>query len=147
MIMMPAQKLSEIVPRIEAAGDRLALEACVAEGLAAFGISPEAMRQADRAARFDADRLAYADIILAIARIRALSFPAHAPDEATRLREAGLTGRQREVLDWAAAGKSNGDIATILGQSRRAIDYHMSEILRKLRVTSRAQAIACAFRH
>ena len=144
---MPARRLSEIVPRIEAAGDRLALDTYVAEGLAAFGIPVEIMRRADQAVGIDAERLAYADIILAIARIRALSFAADALDATARLREAGLTNRQLEILNWAAAGKSNGDIATILSQSRRAIDYHMSEILRKLRVTSRTQAIACAARH
>lgn len=52
-----------------------------------------------------------------------------------------LTGRQREILDWAKKGKSNRDIAVIIGCSKRAVDYHMSEILRKLDVSSRAQAV------
>ena len=52
-----------------------------------------------------------------------------------------LSGKQLEILHWAREGKSNRDIATIMGLSKRAIDYHMSEILRKLGVASRAQAI------
>lgn len=52
-----------------------------------------------------------------------------------------LTGRQKEILDWAGKGKSNRDIAEILGCSKRSVDYHMSEILGKLEVSSRTQAI------
>ena len=59
--------------------------------------------------------------------------------EAKALKE--LSGKQLEILHWARQGKSNRDIATIMGLSKRAIDYHMSEILRKLGVASRAQAI------
>lgn len=59
-----------------------------------------------------------------------------------RLADTNLSARQLEILNWAAQGKSNGDIAVILGQSKRAVDYHMSEILRKLKVSSRSQAIA-----
>lgn len=52
-----------------------------------------------------------------------------------------LSARQLEILQWASQGKSNRDIATIIGSSKRTIDYHMSEILRKLDVASRAQAV------
>ena len=145
---MPAHRLSEIVPRIDAASDPLALEACVAEGLAAFGVSADALQRADPTAMagIDSEQRAYADIILGIARIRALSLSPSRAGRASRLRQAGLTDRQIEAPHWAAAGKANGAAAAMLGESRRAVDYHMSEILRKLRVTSRAQAIACAAR-
>lgn len=53
-----------------------------------------------------------------------------------------LSPQQLEILDWARQGKSNRDIAEISGSSKRAIDYHMSEILRKLGVSGRSQAIA-----
>ena len=59
-----------------------------------------------------------------------------------RLLAANLTGVQLEVLTWAAKGKSNADIAIITGQSTRSVSYHMSEILRKLGVSGRGQAIA-----
>lgn len=55
-------------------------------------------------------------------------------------RIASLTGQQRTILSWAAGGKSNRDIADIMGMSKRAVDYHMSAILKKLGVASRAQA-------
>jgi len=57
-----------------------------------------------------------------------------------------LSDAQKEILKWAAAGKSNGDIATILGMSRRGCEYHLSEIYRKLGVSSRAQAVAALSR-
>ena len=52
-----------------------------------------------------------------------------------------LSHRQKEILHWAAMGKSNAEIAIILGQTKRGVDYHISEITRKLGVTSRVQAI------
>lgn len=53
-----------------------------------------------------------------------------------------LSAEQREILGWIAKGKSNGDIALILGHSKRAVDYHVAQILRKLGVASRTQAAA-----
>jgi DNA-binding CsgD family transcriptional regulator len=53
-----------------------------------------------------------------------------------------LTNMQANILHWAAAGKSNGDIAEIVGLTRRNCEYHMGEIFRKLGVASRGQAIA-----
>lgn len=61
-------------------------------------------------------------------------------DESQHLRK--LSKIQSEILKWAASGKSNGDIAVILNSSERAVKYHMSEILRKLGVATRTQAIA-----
>lgn len=51
-----------------------------------------------------------------------------------------LSGRQMEILHWLAAGKSNNEIATILDLSRKQVDYHVGEILRKLGVSTRIQA-------
>ena len=53
-----------------------------------------------------------------------------------------LSGQQLEILRWVARGKTNREIAIIMGSTRRAIDYHMQEILSKLGVSSRTQAVA-----
>lgn len=53
-----------------------------------------------------------------------------------------LSEQQLTILEWARQGKSNSDIAVITNRSKRAVDYHMSEILKRLDVTSRAQAIS-----
>jgi PAS domain S-box-containing protein len=60
---------------------------------------------------------------------------------------AKLTAQQLDLLTWAAAGKSNTDIATITGLSRRGVEYHMEQILKKLGVASKAQAAALLGRH
>lgn len=58
-----------------------------------------------------------------------------------------LSAQQLDLLTWAAAGKSNTDIATITGLSRRGVEYHMEQILKKLGVASKAQAAALLGRH
>lgn len=60
------------------------------------------------------------------------------PADIPRLAE--LSKEQLEILEWVAKGKSNQDIATITNRSRRVVAYHVSEILRKLDVSTRAQA-------
>lgn len=53
-----------------------------------------------------------------------------------------LSDHQREILHWVAQGKSNGDIAEIIGQKKRTVDYHVKEILKKLGVSTKIQAAA-----
>jgi DNA-binding CsgD family transcriptional regulator len=55
-------------------------------------------------------------------------------------RDAALTGREREVLEWVAAGKTNRDIAEILGARPRTIEKHLERIYEKLGVESRTAA-------
>jgi DNA-binding NarL/FixJ family response regulator len=52
-----------------------------------------------------------------------------------------LTGRQVGVLELVAAGKANKQIAFELGISEITVKTHVTAILRKLRCTSRSQAI------
>jgi DNA-binding CsgD family transcriptional regulator len=51
-----------------------------------------------------------------------------------------LTPREREVLDWVAAGKTNRDIASILGASPRTVGKHLERIYEKLGVETRTAA-------
>jgi DNA-binding CsgD family transcriptional regulator len=60
------------------------------------------------------------------------------------LRPLGLTRREAEVLAWVAEGKSSGDIATILGTGRRAVEKHLEHIYPKLGVETRTAAAARA---
>lgn len=57
-----------------------------------------------------------------------------------------LTAREREVLQWASAGKSNTDIATILNISESAINYHLMNCYSKLGVNSKTVAVVKAMR-
>ncbi|MFA6498438.1 MAG: helix-turn-helix transcriptional regulator [Desulfurivibrionaceae bacterium] len=54
----------------------------------------------------------------------------------------GLTGRESEVLRWLAKGKTNGEIATILGMSKRTAEKHLEHIFTKLGVETRGAAAA-----
>lgn len=59
----------------------------------------------------------------------------------------GLTPRELQVLRLVAAGRSNRAIAAELVLSERTVDRHVSNILAKLGVPSRAAATAFAYRH
>jgi len=59
----------------------------------------------------------------------------------------GLTERELEVLRLVAAGHTNKAIADELVLSERTVDRHVSNILAKLRVSSRAAATAFAYEH
>lgn len=63
-----------------------------------------------------------------------------------RLSEAALTPRETEVLGWLAKGKTNRDIADILGMSHRTVNKHLEHIFEKLGVETRAAAAALATR-
>src|SRR5262249_347504 len=51
-----------------------------------------------------------------------------------------LTPREAEVLLWVAQGKSNGDIAILLGMAEKTVKKHMSSIFEKLGVEGRNAA-------
>lgn len=53
----------------------------------------------------------------------------------------GLTGAQGRVLGLLAAGKSNREIAELLGVMEGTVKVHLSAIYRALNVTSRSQAL------
>lgn len=62
-------------------------------------------------------------------------FSSHEP-----LLKLGLTARVAEVLLWVAQGKTNSDIATILGISESTVKKHLLEIFDKLGVETRSAA-------
>lgn len=63
------------------------------------------------------------------------------PAALTRL---GLTAREAEVLYWIAQGKSNPDIATILGANVRTVHKHVEHIFQKLGLETRNAAMLAA---
>ncbi|TAK41092.1 MAG: response regulator transcription factor [Betaproteobacteria bacterium] len=62
------------------------------------------------------------------------------------LEELGLTDRQRQVLGLIAQGKPNKVIANELQISEPTVKAHVTEILRALKASSRAQAMVTARR-
>jgi DNA-binding CsgD family transcriptional regulator len=55
-----------------------------------------------------------------------------------------VTPREREVLSWLAAGKTDRDIGAILGMSPRTVQKHLQHIYEKLGVETRTAAVVRA---
>lgn len=66
---------------------------------------------------------------------------AYVATERRRLGVAPLTTRQREILQYVAAGMGNRQIARRLGLSDATIRKHMENIFARLQVTSRTAAV------
>jgi DNA-binding NarL/FixJ family response regulator len=73
-----------------------------------------------------------------------LAKDSHADMPAEFSSELGLTTREGEVLSWLSKGKTNRDIAQILGLSPRTVDKHLEQIYAKLGVENRTAAAAIA---
>ncbi len=58
---------------------------------------------------------------------------------------AELTAREREVLELVRAGLTNDEIAERLGITSDGVKYHVSQVLSKLGVSSRHEAVDAAF--
>ncbi len=55
-----------------------------------------------------------------------------------------LTPRELECLRWASAGKTSGEISTILDRSLETVRLHIKNAIAKLDATNRSQAVAKA---
>ncbi len=60
------------------------------------------------------------------------------------LRRPQLSSRETEILQWIAAGKSQQDVADILGISQRTVEVHLSSGREKLGAVNTPQAVARA---
>jgi DNA-binding NarL/FixJ family response regulator len=122
-------------------------EADAAARNAAAAQAVDALRDAyDTATALGAEPLV--DDIENLARRARISLDAPAvavlgDSDAVRL---GLTSREAEVLTLVAAGKTNREIGAQLYVSEKTASVHVSNILRKLGVTSRVEAAAIAQR-
>jgi transcriptional regulator EpsA len=63
---------------------------------------------------------------------------------AAESRPGPITDREREILLWVREGKSNVEIASLLGISALTVKNHVQKILRKVGAANRAQAVAKA---
>ena len=55
-----------------------------------------------------------------------------------------LTPKEFEILKWLATGMSNKEIAKVLGKSDQTVKAQVQELLRKLDVSSRTEAVTKA---
>ena len=148
----------------QASGDAPAADAAFADGLSALAdrqwpllradlhlararllaaVDTAAAADAARSAHLIYDRLGAPAAVDSAALLTDLGLPtrprSRPPDAA-----AGLTDRERAVLDLLRDGLSNADIAARQHNSVRTIEHHVSAILNKLGLRSRAEAAAYA---
>ena len=58
-----------------------------------------------------------------------------------------LTAREREIMTWVAAGKSDDEIASILNVARETVTKHLANSKQKLDATRRTFAVVQALRY
>ena len=56
-------------------------------------------------------------------------------------RSSLLTPREREIMEWVSEGKTNWEIACILGCVEQTVKKHLQNIYRKLGVENRIAAV------
>ncbi|MBV9490394.1 MAG: helix-turn-helix transcriptional regulator [Verrucomicrobia bacterium] len=102
---------------------------------------------------------AFTDLLLRAGAERLVCHAVEDPDSGTTLltltrekdrephasrRGWGLTAREAEVLCWVAQGKTDPEIAVILGARPRTIEKHVERVLAKLGVENRTAAALAA---
>ncbi len=108
-----------------------------------LGLACRALGDEDGAAlEIDGARDAFARLGAAVDAARARSLLA-GPETETH----GLSGRELEVLQLVAAGRSNREIAGALVISEHTVARHLQNIFAKLDVASRTAAAAFAYEH
>lgn len=53
-----------------------------------------------------------------------------------------ISDREHDVMNWVKSGKTNDEIAVILGISPNTVKNHLKNIFKKMQVCTRAQAVA-----
>jgi DNA-binding NarL/FixJ family response regulator len=122
-------------------------EADVATDGAAAARAADALRRAhETAARLEAGPLLEDTEALSRRARISVDIAAVASITHSDVSRLGLTPREAEVLALVAAGRTNREIGAELYVSEKTASVHVSNILRKLGVTSRVEAAAVAQR-
>ncbi len=82
------------------------------------------------------------DLPSLVDRVRGRAAPV---SDAVRL--ASLTGREREILSLLADGRATNDVAASLGISPQTVQSHVKNVLAKLGVHTKVDAVRLAWRH
>ena len=84
------------------------------------------------------------DLIGALTAQFYLSYKRLNAQTAPAAQTTGITRKEAEILSWVAAGKTDAEIAIILGISRNTVDTHMRHVFAKLGAHSRVTAVVKA---
>ena len=132
---MPGMSGFELLARLAAAGN--ALPAIVITGHGDIAMAVEAMK----AGAFDfIEKPVRPDELLASID-RALRHGASSTERsawraASAMRIAGLTRREREVMDYVVAGHANKEIAARLDLAQRTVETHRANVMKKMGAAS-----------
>jgi DNA-binding CsgD family transcriptional regulator len=137
--LAPLRRAWTLWQRVEAPYEAARARTLLGQACRNIGDEDSAMMEFDAAAAVFARLGAAPDL----ARIEELAASARKPPPAP----AGLTAREVDVLRRVATGRSNREIAADLVLSEATVARHVSNILTKLAVRSRAAATAFAYEH
>jgi DNA-binding response OmpR family regulator/DNA-binding CsgD family transcriptional regulator len=149
-ILWSTPQASRLIEQANGAAE-IALPAAVTQWLRSFADTPPANRQASLTVAFREDGMRRL-LVTCIGQIGPDEHLLRVAAEQTNsdevlLRERlSVTLREAEVLLWVSRGKSNRDIAEILGLSPRTVNKHLEQMFEKLGVENRASATALALR-
>jgi DNA-binding NarL/FixJ family response regulator len=112
------------------------------------GAAGYALKQAPAAELAKAVRAVAAGVQYLSPSLTARALDAYVEAEATQPQpHDALTPREREVVQLAAEGHSNAEIATRLFISRRTVETHRAHAMKKLGVRSHGELVLYAVRH
>jgi len=89
------------------------------------------------------------EMIAAISAVNAGTryFPLHISSRlADRMMRSDLTARELQILEMLAQGSTNKQISAALGISDNTVRHHVNNIMEKLQVSDRTEAVATALR-
>ena len=136
--------LQECLPGITLADDS-PLPAAL-QGIVQDGVEGEAMRIELGGTALQVNPVSEAGANLRVVSLTRLERAAQVGSAAPQAASTKLTARETEVLLWVARGKTNRDIAEILGMSPRTVNKHLEHVFEKLGVETRTAAAAAAQR-
>jgi DNA-binding NarL/FixJ family response regulator len=149
-VLWSTPQASRLIEQASGASEA-ALPSAVTQWLRNCADNPLAARQASLTASFRADG-SHRLLVTYIGQVgpdeQLLRVAAEQTNsDAILLRERlSVTSREAEVLLWVSRGKSNRDIAEILGLSPRTVNKHLEQMFEKLGVENRASATSLALR-
>lgn len=156
LLICPQKGHSWLIDRFGEAVERYGLENCAVHGMPQYHGGPSSFFCFARMPGPLGARHAYLlDIVLPylhVAFVRTLMADREAPVKRIargaapieRVLRKAVTGREVQILNWMQEGKSNREIGEILRISPFTVKNHVQNILKKLNVRNRTQAVSFA---